>query len=180
MSTWKSIVEREEGKQPTWEQVRAGRLKERRYPYCPIKRESLVENAKRKVRNLGHDKERGELCKALWDYSYGRTREKLKWKHERMEKGFSEYDWWSIDIHFARMIALAARKYRDEGHGYPMMTDKDGEQLAETFAVQKWNNILTEMADGFDGYVKETLTADSPEFKRAMKLFSKWFGALWD
>jgi len=78
------------------------------------------------------------------------------------------------------MIAATARKYRDEGHGYPTMYDENGEELAEALATQQWSNILTEMADGFDGYAKETLTYDAPVFQRALKLFVEYFGTLWD
>lgn len=152
---------------PTWREVREGRLNERKYPHCPIPSETLRERIRR-------------IPYAVKDAWWHRPWVRLKWKRERMRQGWSEYDWWGIDKHFAEMIAGVARKYRDEGHGYPTMFDDDGESLAEVFAVEKWRSILTEMADGFDGYAKETLAYDAPAFQRALKLFVEYFGALWD
>lgn len=155
----------EKQRHPTWAEVRAARQNERQYPFVPIKGESWFRFLRR-------------LPWVLKNASS--PLEKLKFKRERMHQGFSEYDWWSIDKHFAQMIAKVARKYRNEGHGYPTQLDDDKKPLPEVLAVAQWNTILTEMADGFDNYAQEIITTDSPQFKRAMSLFAEWFPALWD
>lgn len=154
-------------KHPTWADARAKRLKERRYPYCPLEVESLWQRIRR-------------LPYAVKNWYWHKPIHRLTWKRERMQKGWSEWDWWSIDRHFAKMIAEVARKYRDDGHGYPMQYDSDGKELWEGAAVKKWNTILTEMADGFQGYYDEKLEFDDPAVKRAMALFAEWFPAMWD
>ena len=149
----------------SWDEIRAERLAERKWPYAPLGGESLG----RKIRRLPF----------IIKNRYGLT-ERTYHAMQRAYRGYSDYDWWSFDTFLARIIATAMKDFRDKGHGYPMMTGKDGEELSEGASVAKWNAILTEIADGFDGYRNGTLTTDSPEFKRAMKLFAKWFGALWD
>ncbi len=144
---------------PTWAEVRAARLKERKYPCCPTEAETLFERIRHGIEH--------------WHWRDPIAR--LQWKRERMQKGWSERDWWSIDRHFARMIAETARKYRDGGHGYPFMRDDEGNELAEVLAVSKWNALLTEMADGFDNYAKGRLDWEEPLVKRAMVLFAEYF-----
>lgn len=161
------MLTEEAARNPKWAEVREARLKERKYPYNPIQPATLYE----RLRRLPH---------AIKDWYWHKPSHRLKWKRERMRKGWSEYDWWSIDRHFAQMIAEVARKYRDEGHGYPIQQSENGEELAEVLAIKKWNTILTEMADGFENYAKEKLEWDDPQVKHAMALFAEWFPAMWD
>jgi hypothetical protein len=78
------------------------------------------------------------------------------------------------------LLLTGAVALQESGHGYPPQFDKNGNEMGQARAVVQWENILSEIVDGFEGYADERLTADAPQFKRAMKLFAKWFPALWD
>jgi len=110
-----------------------------------------------------------------------------KWRFERAKRGYSESDVWSFDDHLARVIAGGCRHLIVTSHGYPMFPEESGaiekaiSEYAETDAqgVARWNNILDEIATGFEGYI-DAGDAQSSAFKRAMELFAQHFPNLWD
>lgn len=51
----------------------------------------------------------------------------LKYAYQRVTRGFSDRDWWSLDNHIAEMLSKALPKYVKDGHGVSSMYYEDGE-----------------------------------------------------
>lgn len=106
------------------------------------------------------------------------VRKRIK-KHEkqRIERGYSVFDWWSFDTYITRVLADAVRDFRKRGTGYP-----------GHMTVKEWNRLLKEIEDPLRAYSDnkfgdlrfaegEALEAAA---KEAMKLFAENLGSMWD
>ena len=119
---------------------------------------------------------------------------------QRAFRGYADCDWWNMNGYLVSIILPMLRELKKYQHGYP------GHGQAST--PEKWDAILDRIIDGFeagdrvieDGYFKkanddiltrkptseevkgwvESSRVDQKIFKDSMKLFSKWFFALWD
>ena len=121
---------------------------------------------------------------------------------QRAFRGWADCDWWNMAAYLVEIIVPMLKQLKEYQHGYP------GQGQAST--PEKWDAILDKMIDGFeaakrvnnDEYYKE-ITGDSLEliknapiseikewgeaskkdqkiFHDNMRLFNKWFFALWD
>lgn len=91
---------------------------------------------------------------------------------ERKERGFSFVDAWSFDTYIASVISNYAEHARKTNHGYPM-------GLTE----EKWDKILKTIQIGYGNYAEhkfDTLEHEIKDFKKAQRLFKKWFMNFWD
>lgn len=120
--------------------------------------------------------------------------------YERLTRGWARRDVWGIDGYLDRIIPEMLECLRDEGHGYPAeFVDPEEYPGAKGGGPERWNEILNTMIRGFrahaelcnmdyvlDGerYNRETHKpreeALEKEFKKGMKLFTKYYGSLWD
>lgn len=134
----------------------------------------------------------------------------LRWFWQRGWRGYADSDIWSIDYFLLTILPPMLRKLAKDKHGYPAMLyqgkDLDGqkgskmwqdilEKMAYGFELRnRWESdypaVVGEMRDGkeyydfkdkawrakFDKKQKEVNKA----FDESMKLFSKYFFALWD
>lgn len=101
----------------------------------------------------------------------------------RIKNGYSYRDLWSFDVYIAGVLSKALIELRDIGHGYP---------ADEGMTPEKWHDILTEMAEGFEAWThifdneaygdnwKEWQEDIDKKLKSSFELMSKWFGNLWD
>lgn len=106
------------------------------------------------------------------------VRKRIK-KHEqqRIERGYSVFDWWSFDTYITRVLADAARDFRKHGHGYP-----------GHMTLKEWNRLLKEIEDPLRAYSDNKVGALSfaegealeAAAKEAMKLFAENLGSMWD
>lgn len=120
----------------------------------------------------------------------GKQESKKKWKkriaqheRERIEYGFSVYDWWSFDTYIAEVIALGARRFRKDGVGYPASYDDDPKE-----ALDSWNKILKGVEKPLMAYAQDKFETFDIErsallhkgAETALKLFAKNLGSFWD
>jgi len=124
----------------------------------------------------------------------------LKYCWQRAFRGWADCDWWNLSDYLVVIILPMLKQLKENQHGYP------GHGEADT--PEKWDAILDKMVEGFeagkriadDEYLVETNAdilyrrptrdevrswvrkskADQKIFNNGMKLFSKWFWALWD
>ena len=109
----------------------------------------------------------------------------IRWAHQRVFRGYSDRDLWSLDWCLSKTLSSALRKLRDICYGYP--TSPDGKYGFNN--ATGWNKTLTKMAKGFDAAMKiSELKYKNPkghkklmkEFNDGMELFKKYYFSLWD
>lgn len=67
-----------------------------------------------------------------------RIADNLHWKRQRVERGWSDRDAWSLDSHLCRVITGGVRSIRDNSHGYP-----------SDLTPEAWTETLNKIAYGF-------------------------------
>jgi len=102
------------------------------------------------------------------------------WRHERerVNHGYSWWDWISFDTYVCGVIADACRDFRLKGMGYPSgMTEEEWhavllriEEPLRWWAEDKFDNDLDHKAEA----------AKYEEAKAAMALFAEHLGSMWD
>ena len=99
-----------------------------------------------------------------------------RWSEQRKTKGFDDTELWNLDITILEFIIPRLKAFREmERWGTPC-----------NISMQTWNTILDRIIEGFELYLDDEWTNRAQlenihkKFKIAMKLFAKWFGALWD
>jgi hypothetical protein len=113
--------------------------------------------------------------------SWGQDPENIE-KHtkERVEQGFSTYDWWNFFEYNAWVMINALEKFKN-GAGHPV--------YGEVKTMEDWVRVLTEIQDGFRAQVQMAnwTQPNTPEWealeakwKRGMELMTIYYGSLWD
>ena len=102
----------------------------------------------------------------------------IKYAYQRMIRGFDDSELWSLDTALARHILPRLRAFKAGTCGHPS-------DLTE----QEWDEILDKMINAFDfianqmwDYPNESVEEHFERERQAyedVKLFGKWFGALW-
>ena len=91
----------------------------------------------------------------------------IKWAKQRLTRGYSDRDWWSIDDFIADVLSKALRQYVEAGHG--VIDDKE-EWLKHSDVLAKYSSRLFELDySAFQDYetqVKETLHWVADNFGR--------------
>jgi len=126
----------------------------------------------------------------------------VKWAWQRVFRGWDDRVCWSIDGYLADMIPLWMRRLQKVAHGYPSTLYDDVTGIGtdilaipahrdEDPNMQKWINILEEIAVGFEAY-RETeenkwtsvwypaQEERLAKFEKGFDLFRKYFPDLWD
>lgn len=112
----------------------------------------------------------------------GTDGDKLPRHHqERIERGFSEYDWWNFNSYIAGVVATAVLKCVD-GYGYFAINTKDYEEDTEEdfkatcgaiyYALTEYLRADYEWADDMNERYEEA--------REAMILFAENLGSWWD
>ena len=97
------------------------------------------------------------------------------WSKQRERRGFDDTELWNLDLTIIGVILPRLKAFRNIGaYGTPMGIP----------SKEHWNIILDRIIEGFElynGHFKniEECKRNERKFNIAMKLFSKWFGALW-
>lgn len=102
------------------------------------------------------------------------------WRHERerVDRGYSWWDWISFDTYVCQVIADACRDFRVRGMGYPAgMTEEEWhaillkiEEPLRWWAEDKFDNDLDHKAEA----------VKYKEAQAAMALFAEHLGNMWD
>jgi len=122
--------------------------------------------------------------------------DEIKYAYQRIFKGYDERIVWSIDFYLAKMIPLWVRDLEKTKHGVPMdMFDSNNLKESHNpdndemeIAQEKFNNILEQIAIGFECYEEfHNAISSSKEYKElelkfnnGFELFKKHFSSLWD
>lgn len=109
------------------------------------------------------------------------TLRQMEHRRQRVSRGWSDRDTWSLDHHLSTVIRDSVRHLRDNTHGYPGTPD------VPTF--EDWQRILDEIADGMQAHldIMDILKTEPHEHaaleaKRdlAFDHLKKYWGSLWD
>ena len=88
--------------------------------------------------------------------------------------------WWSFDTFFVRLVRAAAKKLREDGHGYPC-SHYTGSPCN---CSEEWTTYLTEVERDLADYEKAKFEShDLEEYERvkaALHRFVDRMGAWWD
>jgi hypothetical protein len=114
-----------------------------------------------------------------------------RYARQRVVRGFSDRDWWSIDMFLAQVLAEALPKYVKDGHGVSGYyikgeTDEDFEaavavrdaeylKYADIFKRFSENGVWEKEEDA-----KEFDAASGAEMKEALEWLAAHFTQLWD
>lgn len=95
---------------------------------------------------------------------------------QRMQRGFADEDLWSFDHYLAELLAAALTRFAEMEVGCPGgLTGGD----LDARCIE-WQEILAEMAVGFQAYVDNGyLKPPPPELNRSLDLLKEWWGDLW-
>ncbi|MBO0816741.1 MAG: hypothetical protein J2P30_16575 [Actinobacteria bacterium] len=106
------------------------------------------------------------------------------WNWQRMRRGWSDGDTWSLDAYLAGIISGSVAYLRDHGATYP------GEENGAD--EQQWRDILTRIAGPLAVDWDRIVDGENPEQCRerqerelaaqqeALRLLARWFHHLWD
>lgn len=137
----------------------------------------------------------------LWD-RVKRLPRRIRWRHQRAHRGWSDRDLWGFSHYLARVLAEGLEEMARVAYGYPhgICTTCDPTLLEHEDGcdgLDQWIKILHEMADGFRAhqgpfdqhdfegdqpYVQETREAyEARKAKRdkALDLLREHFDSLW-
>ena len=107
-----------------------------------------------------------------------------KHKRERVENGFSTYDWWNFNSYLAWVIKNGLAKFIDEGVGHPAhLTESQWKQtlgkiidafeaFEELESMESWDNKTVPYAEWAAPY--------KARWDEGSKLFIENFFSLWD
>ena len=132
-----------------------------------------------------------KILEYWWDH--------LRWAWQRVFRGWDDRIVWSVDYYLANMIPKWLKVSKEVKCGIPAQCfdkdDWDDEKCeyingAEEKALDKWNNILDKMIEGFACYYEienKGIYSDNPryqelidKFDEGFELFHEHFGSLWD
>jgi len=104
----------------------------------------------------------------------------LKYKWQRLTKGFGDDEVWNLDVTIAEFILPRLKRLREIQHGFPACLDKDGEDLG---AVE-WDRRLDSMIEAFIIISNECYWDMDSEMNKVVKeglnYFREHFFDLWD
>ena len=122
----------------------------------------------------------------LWHKNINHVIRELKWCWQRAFRGWGDCDCWSMQSYLIDIIIPMLEAMKGRSVSYP------GVRGAST--PEQWDTRLDEMIEGFEAarrVIELDYQIDAPEwkglmesdiklFKARMKIFTKWFFALWD
>lgn len=103
----------------------------------------------------------------------------IKYAYQRVVRGYDDKMFWNLDEQLGKIISEVTLRMADKARGYP-----DG------LTPEKWELILNDISLGFGSYLemrsgwydfqdKEFKRLDK-NFKRGLKLFTRYYTNLWD
>ena len=114
------------------------------------------------------------------------TKECWYWAEDFVHRGFygfAKSDVWSLDDYLLRVLVGGLEILRQKGHSYSCSCYKHN-FAEECHCLEKWNEKLDEMIEGFQGswvsMYDELSEEDKTKFNKSMKLLQENFFDLWD
>lgn len=107
----------------------------------------------------------------------------LRMAWQRARHGHSDDQLWSLNYALAKLIVVGVKRMRECRNGYP--AEFAPPPHGDGSGWEAWDKILAEIEEGFQAWLDaDGWFTGKPEqeakFKRAIKLFQKWFDALWN
>lgn len=99
---------------------------------------------------------------------------RIKMSWQRVRRGYSDSDAWSMSYHLAQMIDGMVGKLIEWSTGYPFI-----------LTAEEWRQILEEIQEGMRAALRAEETGsfteeDEEKFNLAIAHMQKWWLALWD
>ncbi len=115
-----------------------------------------------------------------WVYkTEGETYDTIRHEGERVENGFSTYDWWNFNSYLNWVIIQGLEKFKKDGAGHPVYGGVE--------TMEDWREVLDKMIAGFRAQERltnmtntATLKADTAVWEEGSALFIKFYSSLWD
>ena len=121
----------------------------------------------------------------------------IKWRTQRLFRGYSDCDLWGLDEHLAKLIVKRLKAFRKiKRHGIPCDFAKGDSDEDFEKGLIKWEEIIDEMIWTFEyvindycfgvdevfepKYNKEKAEELGKRYEKGIKLFAKYFSNLWD
>ena len=103
----------------------------------------------------------------------------IKYAYQRIVRGYDDKMFWNLDEQLGKIISEVTLKMADKFNSYP-----------SDLTPEKWEGILNDISLGFGSYLemrsgwydfedKEFKRLDK-NFKRGLKLFTRYYTHLWD
>lgn len=120
-----------------------------------------------------------------------------RWAYQRVFRGWDDRAVWSMDYHLSKVIGEMVRELQDikcgvpmgmfEGLPYENENNYSYSDESVKIAEERWDKILNDIAEGFEGYVKiddletyeEMERAYGKFFDETFELFKKHYRNLW-
>jgi len=117
----------------------------------------------------------------------------VRWNVQRMNRGFSDYDWWGFHDYLSEVCIAALEQFKD-GNGLPLNPEKP---FPEALTREEWNAKLDTMIAGFkaaqdianlnygyespgDEAYDRWYTEREATRRKGFAEFTEWYLALWD
>ena len=84
-------------------------------------------------------------------------------------RGFDDSELWNLDSSIAQFIYPRIKAFRNMKNGHP-----------PKISNKKWNKILKQIEKSFKIIIKDDMDNSKKQYKKGMKLFSKYMSHLWD
>jgi len=131
--------------------------------------------------------------KRLFDWRYAPFRlwnkilytpQTLKHYWQRITKGYSYQDVWSLDYCIANIIinGLKDLKKIDFGIPGPFTIDKKGKNISDKRARKNYEKVLQDIIGGYQAWLDDdwiTKPGTKKKLKKAQELFNKYWGCFW-
>lgn len=101
---------------------------------------------------------------------------------QRGKRGWADSDTWDFNDYLTEVIIAGMSHLKKHVHGYPAIKGMNSNR--------QWKNTLQKIINGFKAYKKtcdyrimknkKRYNKEIKQFESGMKLFTKYFGALWD
>lgn len=109
-----------------------------------------------------------------YDKTLRKDKRQKRWTKQRAKRGFDDSETWSLRDSIAGYVLPRLRRFREVDGGYPGTLNSRDE----------WNAILDQMIVAFeiverDNSVGPVSQKDWRQYGRGMRLFAKWYLALW-
>ena len=97
----------------------------------------------------------------------------IKMAHQRVKRGYSDYDCWGLYYFLSKVISRAVRDLQKQAHGYP---PELAEKFSDEQAFEEWKIILGKIANTFELMLKiekeNLIQTTSKEYSE--EWFKKW------
>lgn len=124
-----------------------------------------------------------ERIESVESWLYCRVRS-IKFLYQRLTRGFDDSATWSLDDHLAKLILPRLKRFKElNTHAWPGGRGDPSDPATP----EAWHGMLDQMIFAFEWhandekkYCSDYDEAEYQKVEEGLRLFAKYFGALWD